>query len=86
MSVVNPIAPQHFNLITTRAAGRTRRERVRGGATYDYQLEAFAAAVRDSEPVLTGLNDSVANMRVIDAVYQAAGLEPRRGATDLLET
>jgi predicted dehydrogenase len=82
MQVVNPLAPQYFNLVTTRAGGRTRRERVRGGATYDYQLEAFVAAVRDGAPVLTGLDDSVANMRVIDAIYRAAGLDPRRGASD----
>lgn len=82
MRVVNPMAPQYFNLITTRIDGRTRRERVRGGATYEYQLNAFVAAVREGVPVLTGLDDSVANMRVLDAIYRAAGLEPRRGATD----
>src|SRR4029079_15237446 len=30
------------------------------------------------EPILTGPADSIANMRVIHAVYRAAGLEPRR--------
>jgi len=83
MRVFNPIAPQFFNLITTRANGRTRRERVRGRPTYEYQLRAFVDAIREGAPVPTGLDDSVANMRVIDAIYRAAGLEPRRGATDL---
>jgi predicted dehydrogenase len=83
MRVINPIAPQHFNLITTRAAGRTRRERVRGRPTYEYQLRAFVAAVRDGGPIPTGLDDSIANMRVIDSIYRKAGLEPRQGATDL---
>ena len=83
MKVINPLAPQYFNLVTTRSSGRTRRERVRGRATYDYQLEAFAAAIRDGKPFPTGLDDSVANMEVIDAVYRAAGLQPRRGATDV---
>lgn len=82
MTALNPLAPQFFNLLTTRTQGRTRRERVRGRATYDYQLEAFVAAVRNGGPVLTDLEDSLANMEAIDAIYRAAGLEPRRGATD----
>ena len=83
MSVFNPMAPHLFNLITTRAGGRTRRERVRGVPTYEYQLRAFVAAVRDGAPFPTGLDDSIANMQVIDAIYRAAGLEPRLGATDV---
>jgi predicted dehydrogenase len=82
MRVVNPIAPQFFNLISTRIGDRTRRERVRGRPTYEYQLEAFVEAVRDGTPVLTGPEHSVANMEVIDAMYRAVGLEPRKGATD----
>ncbi|MCU1448270.1 MAG: hypothetical protein JWP02_440, partial [Acidimicrobiales bacterium] len=31
---------------------------------------------------LTPPSDSVANMRVIDDIYRAAGMQPRRGATD----
>ncbi len=52
-------------------------EKVKGDATYRYQLEAFTKAVREGGPVLTPPSDSIANMRVIDAVYRAAGLEPR---------
>ena len=83
MKVINPLAPQHFNLITTRVDGHTRRERVRGGATYDYQLEAFSRAIREGTAVITGPNDSVANMSAIDAIYDAAGLEPRQGAANI---
>jgi predicted dehydrogenase len=78
MRVLNYIAPQVFNLLTVRAGGRTRRERVRGEATYAYQLRAFAAAVLRGEPVITTPEDAVANMRHIDDVYRAAGL-PLRG-------
>src|SRR5439155_480090 len=46
--------------------------------TYMFQLRAFAGAVLRGEPILTGPADSIANMRVIDAAYRAAGLEPRR--------
>jgi predicted dehydrogenase len=81
MRVCNPLAPQTFHRLRV----NNRHERVRGGATYDYQLTAFAAAVRSGAPTLTSPADSVANMRVIDDVYRAAGLAPRRprpGATD----
>ena len=78
MRVFNPLAPARFHRLRV---GR-RSERIRGGPTYDYQLAAFAAAVRGGGPTLTPPADSVANMRVIDDVYRAAGLEPRRGATD----
>jgi predicted dehydrogenase len=79
MRVVNYVSPQTFNLLTVRAGGKTRRERVRGEATYTYQLRAFAAAVLRGEPVITTPEDAVANMRQIDDVYHAAGL-PLRGA------
>ena len=82
MSVFNPLAPQMFNLVTVKAGARTRRQRIRGRHTYDYQMDAFAAAILDKKPFPTTPDDSVANMRVIDAVYRSAGLEPRRGSTD----
>lgn len=45
--------------------------------SYEAQLAAFVAAVREGAPVLTGPEDSVATMRAIDAMYVAAGLSPR---------
>ena len=45
--------------------------------SYEEQLAAFVAAVRDGAPLLTGTANAVAQMRVIDAMYVAAGLEPR---------
>jgi predicted dehydrogenase len=83
MTVVNPLAPQLFNLISIRGPGGSRIERVRGRPTYEYQLEAFVSAIRHGSPVLTGPDDSVANMTTIDAIYGAAGLKPRRGRTEV---
>jgi predicted dehydrogenase len=82
MSVINPVAPQYFNLITVRGPNRTRRFRVGGRPTYEYQLEAFVSAIRQGTPTLTGPADSVANMKTIDALYRAAGLEIRRGSSE----
>jgi predicted dehydrogenase len=78
MRVFNPIAPQFYHRLTLRTADGTTRERVPGDATYTHQLRAFVAAVRDRTPLPTDGADGVANMKVIDAVYERAGL-PRRG-------
>ena len=78
MSVFNPVMPQMFNLLTVRRRkGGVRRQRVRGDATYRYQLEAFAEAAQRGGPVLTPPSDSIANMTVIDEIYRRAGLQPR---------
>ena len=77
LRVFNPQAPQIFHLLTVRAGGRSRRERIQGGPTYEFQLRAFADAVAGRPTNLTPPADSVANMDLIDAIYRAAGLEPR---------
>ena len=78
LKVLFPNRPNMFKRIVVRSRdGHTTRERVAGASTYRYQLEAFCGAVLRSEPVLTPPADSIANMRVIDAVYEAAGLERR---------
>ena len=78
MRVLNFIAPQFYNRITLTVDGRKTSERMRGDATYTYQLRAFLAAVRDGGPVLTDPEDAVLTMHVIDDIYQKAGL-PLRG-------
>ncbi|MDX2168499.1 MAG: Gfo/Idh/MocA family oxidoreductase [Deltaproteobacteria bacterium] len=78
MRVFNPFAPHFHHRLTLRTGGTTTREHVPGDATYTHQLRAFVAAVRDGTPTPTEPDHGVANMRVIDAVYDRAGL-PRRG-------
>jgi predicted dehydrogenase len=77
LDVFNPIAPQFYNRLRVTRGGRSTAERVRGDATYTHQLRAFAAALRDGTPLPTEGEDSIANMRVIDAIYSAAGLPLR---------
>jgi len=77
MRVFNPTNPHVFNRLSVSGSGGRRHERVSGSPTYRYQLEAFRAAVQEGKPVLTAPSDAVANMTVIDAIYRAAGLEPR---------
>jgi predicted dehydrogenase len=84
LSVFNMTGPQYYHRLVVHSrdpatgAERKRRERVKGEHTYWYQLKAFIAAVRDGAPYPTNPADSVANMRVMDAAYRAAGLEPRQ--------
>jgi predicted dehydrogenase len=75
---LNPLMP--FQRFSVRSTDGKRVERFTPRATYAYQLEAFAAAVLRGEPVKTGPQDAVENMSVIDAMYRAAGLSPRKPA------
>jgi predicted dehydrogenase len=78
LRIFNYIGPHVYHRLSVRTPSRRWHERVPGEATYTHQLRAFRAAVRDGAPVLTGPEDSVATMTVIDSIYRAAGLEPRR--------
>jgi predicted dehydrogenase len=77
LRVLNPIAPHIFHYLRVRNDSGSRWERVAGEATYTHQLRAFASCVRHGTPVPSDPADAIANMRVIDAVYAAAGLKVR---------
>jgi predicted dehydrogenase len=77
LRVINPTAPQIWSRTRVKVDGKARTEHFARRPTYEYQLEAFCAAVLRGEPTLTPPADSIANMRVIDAVYRAAGMQPR---------
>jgi predicted dehydrogenase len=77
LSMVNPLAPQMWHRLAVTIDGKRRVEKFSRRPTYAYQLDAFCDAVLRQTPTLTPTSDAVANMRVIDAVYQAAGLQPR---------
>ena len=75
---LNPILPQFFHGLKWRKdGGPWTKEKFPKKPTYEYQLEAFRDAVIDGEPFITTTAEAVKNMKVVDAVYQAAGLEPR---------
>jgi predicted dehydrogenase len=79
MRVLNPYAPQFFHRLSVRANnGKQKQPPLERGTTYLHQLRAFAGAVLRGEPILTGTDDAIANMRVIDDVYRRAGMEPRQ--------
>jgi predicted dehydrogenase len=78
LRISNATAPQAFHRFSVRTASGRRRERFGRDASYLHQLRAFAGAVLRDAPFPTGVDDAIANMRVIDAVYRAAGMEPRK--------
>ena len=75
--ILNPWLPHLFHRFTVRTPAGSRRESFAGASTYTHQLRAFAAWVRGGPPAFTDGHDALHNMRVIDAIYRAAGLRPR---------
>ena len=78
LKVLNATAPQAFHRVTVKNREGTQHEKFTRQPTYFFQLRAFADAVLRNEPFVTTPADSIANMRVIDAVYRAAGMQPRQ--------
>jgi predicted dehydrogenase len=77
--VLNPVVPQFFHSLKWRKTGGTwTKEKFPKKATYEYQLEAFREAVVEGTPFVTTTAEAVKNMNVVDAVYRAAGMNPRR--------
>ncbi len=78
LHVLNPVAPHLRHELRITRGGRTSTETVPGEPTYRHQLRAFVTACLDGAPVITTAAEGAATMRVIDAIYTAAGL-PLRG-------
>ena len=76
--VQNPLAPHNGHELRLQQRGEDHVEKVEGtGSTYRYQLVAFVDAVRTGKKLPTMGADSIHQMRLIDAVYRAAGLKVR---------
>jgi predicted dehydrogenase len=79
MTMINPLHPARGHAIETVAGGETHRETVEGGPTFTYQLAHVLDVIGGRTTLLLPPDDGVANMRVIDAIYTAAGMAPRGG-------
>jgi predicted dehydrogenase len=73
----NFVQPHVDDRVVVTTPDGERTEHLGKRSSYTYQLEAFAAAVRGGAPLPLDADDAVANMRLIDACYEAAGLSPR---------
>lgn len=75
--VHNFVKPQEDDRVTLWTDGVEKVEHHGTRTSYTYQLEAFAAHVRDGAPLPVNNADAVANMALIDDAYLAAGLPTR---------
>jgi len=78
LRVSGPFHPQLYHRFKVRAGRSIRSERFPGETTFTHQLRAFVKTVRGQATMATDAVDAIANMRVIDAIYDKAGLK-RRG-------
>ena len=78
ISVFNPFSPQYGHRMKVTTSLGTRKERFSRKPSYDFQLEAFAAAVEDGASIPTTAADAIRTMELIDAIYTAAGLPVRQ--------
>lgn len=82
LTVVNPLLPQVGHQLRLVTPAATTLETTDRRPTFGYQLDAFIDAIDAGKPLLTGADDAVKQMRVIDRCYRAAGL-PLRGDPDV---
>ncbi len=83
MTARNPFTPHRRATLEIRGPARRLTLRYPPRPTsYDYQLAAFAGAIRGTHQVLSTMDQTVGNLRLIDAIYRAAALPQRPGAYD----
>ncbi|MCX5562051.1 Gfo/Idh/MocA family protein [Streptomyces sp. NBC_00038] len=73
----NFVLPHRDDRVVVRTPDGERTERLGARSSYTYQLEAFAARVREGAPLPLDADDALATMTLIDECYRAAGFEPR---------
>lgn len=78
ISILNFIKPEIYHRLVVKTDRMKRSEKVYGNSTYKTQLEAFISAARGEGQIITSTQNSVNNQRVIDNIYEKAGL-PLRG-------
>ncbi|MFN3608283.1 MAG: Gfo/Idh/MocA family protein [Hyphomonas sp.] len=78
LRAINPLHPTFGNSVSIRKGKEILRYTVDGETTYDYQLSHMIDVIGQRAAPLTGGEDAVSNMALIDAIYEAGGLR-RRG-------
>jgi len=77
LRVINPYHPHWFNWLSVHGRNGSYSEHVRGENVYALQLRAFIKAIRGEIELNTNPVDAIGNMRVIDSIYEKAGLKQR---------
>ncbi|MFG2967952.1 Gfo/Idh/MocA family protein [Streptomyces sp. NPDC048288] len=76
-TAMNFVQPHLDDRVVVRTADGERTEELGRRSSYTYQLDAFAAHLREHAPLVLGEDDALATMRLIDDCYQAAGFPVR---------
>jgi predicted dehydrogenase len=79
LRVISPFQPHWFHWLTVQGTKGHRSERVRGENSYSLQLRAFLRAIHGETKLNTDPADAIGNMRLIDSIYEKAGLKQRGG-------
>ena len=77
VAVTNPMSPHSGHELSIESDAGVSSEVVDGHSTYFHQLEHMLRVIRGEARPITGGEDAIANMRLIDAIYRAAGMQPR---------
>jgi predicted dehydrogenase len=77
LKVFSPFQPHVIHRLNVHTNKTKWSGTVKGVNSYTLQLRAFAQAILSNAPLNTTPDDAVNNMRVIDAIYQKAGLPLR---------
>lgn len=77
LEVFNPYHPHWFNRLKVQGKKGSYTERGSNENVYALQLRAFVKAIRGEGKLNTDPTDAINNMRVIDAIYEKAGLQKR---------
>ncbi|MGY1743029.1 MULTISPECIES: Gfo/Idh/MocA family protein [unclassified Blastococcus] len=78
LAVRMPYHPYLYGELVLTTADGTETEGPEERTTYSSMLEAFRDAVTAGAPVVTDAQEATRTMRVVDAVYRAAGMSPRQ--------
>ncbi len=77
LHVFNPYHPHWFHRLSVRGRKGSYSEHTNGENVYVLQLRSFMKAIRGEMRLSTDPADAIGNMRVIDAIYEKAGLKQR---------
>ncbi|TLS42740.1 Gfo/Idh/MocA family oxidoreductase [Streptomyces montanus] len=76
-TAVNFVQPHRDDRVVVRTASGERTEELGRRSSYTYQLDAFAAHLRQGTPLALDAGDALTTMRLIDDCYRAAGFPVR---------
>jgi predicted dehydrogenase len=77
LHVFNPYHPHWSNRLRVQGKNGSYTERASNENVYALQLRAFIKAIQTGMKLNTDAADAIGNMRVIDAIYEKAGLQKR---------